>query len=306
VKPPIGFVLATHANPAQILFLCEQLSARFDRPPISIHHDFGQTPLNTALFPTNVHFVEDWVKTRWGGFGVVEGEFRALRQLYQKDDPDWFFNISSADHPIKTAKQILDELYSNPYDAYIDTREIRYCRLPVPPEGWGDQNFIAPAWVTLAFERYMAIGFGYYKLATRMGWRKKAIYLRGSFFVRNFTPFDGSLKCFAGDHWFTANREAAEAILADSDSNRRLYAHFRRRPNSDEAIFQTILGNTALRLSTDNKRYTDWRGCTNHPRTLTEADFPALFASGDYFARKFDFNPDLLHKLNQRIDKAQG
>jgi len=307
VKPPIGFVLTTHSNPAQILFLCEQLNARFDRPPIAIHHDFGQTPLNTAEFPANVSFVQDWLKTGWGKSTFVMGEKRAIRDLYKTADPDWFVNLSGADFPIRSARSILEELYSGPFDAYIDHRQIVYSRVPFPPEGLGAASFSHPAWITLAFERYMAIGFGFYKLATRLGWKRKAIYLRSNFLIRRFTPFDGTLKCYAGDHWYVANRKSAHALLDDSDANRKLTQHFIRRPNSDEAIFHTMLGNTpGLRLSPESKRYSDWTGCWSHPRTLTEADFPALLASGDYFARKFDFNPDLLRKLNQRVDQARG
>jgi hypothetical protein len=305
VKPPIGFVLATHANPAQILFLCEQLNSRFDHPPISIHHDFGQTPLNTAEFPANVSFVQDWLKTGWGRSSFALGEKRAIRDLYKTADPDWFVNLSGADFPIRPARSILEELYSGPFDAYLDHRRIALSRVPFPPEGLGAASFSHPAWITLAFERYMAIGFGFYKLATRLGWKKKAIYLRSSFLIRHFTPFDGTLQCYAGDHWFVANRKSAHALLDDSETNRKLTEHFIRRPNSDEAIFHSMLGNTpGLRLSPKSKRYSDWTGCWSHPRTLTEADFPALLASGDYFARKFDFNPELLHKLNQAVDQS--
>ena len=305
VKPPIGFVLTTHNNPAQILFLCQQLNARFDRPPISIHHDFGQTHLNTAEFPANVSFVQDWIKTGWGRPALVHGENRALRDLYKNADPDWFLNLSASDFPIKPASAVLDELYSGPFDGYIDHRRIGYSRVQFPAEGLGADNYSHPAWITLAFERYMAFGFGFYKLATRLKWKRKAIYLRSSFLIRHFTPFDGTLQCFAGDHWFVANRKSAHALLDDSETNRKLTRHFNRRPVVDEAFPHTVLCNTpGLKISPQSKRYSDWTGSWSHPRTMTEADFPALLASGDYFARKFDFNPELLQKLNLAVDQT--
>lgn len=307
MRPPIGFTLTTHANPAQIQFLCAQLNSRFDRPPISIHHDFGQAPLNPAEFPPNVSFVKDWLTTGWGRSSALKGEVRALRDLRKRGDPDWLVNLTGSDFPIKPAGVILDELYSGGFDAYIDHRQIGYSRVPMPPEGLGADNFSHPAWKTLAFERYMAIGFGFYKLATRMGWKRKAIYLRSNRLIRRFTPFDGNIGCFAGDHWFVASRKAADALLEDSETNRKLTAHFDRRPNSDEAFYQTLLCNApGLRLSPASKRYSDWTGCWSHPRTLTEADFPALLASGDFFARKFDFDPELLEELNRRIDEGRG
>jgi hypothetical protein len=307
VKPPIGFVLVTHANAAQIQFLCEQLTTRFDRPPIVIHHDFNQTPLNVGEFSANVSFVPDWLKTRWGGFEVVEGELRALRLLYAKSDPDWFVVLSGADYPIKSAQFILEDLYGHNFDAYVDNRRIDYRRLPVPSEGFGDDHFIDPAWRTLAFERYMAIGLGFYRIATRFNWKRKAVYLRSPLFVERLTPFDGTLQCYAGDHWVTGSRKAANALLERNDSNQRLIKHFSRRPHPDEGLFQSILCNVpGMRISSDNKRYADWRDCKNHPRILTENEFPALLASEDHFARKFELGPDALRKLNDLVDRRSG
>lgn len=304
MKPPIGFVLVTHNNPDQTQFLCEQLTARFDRPPIVIHHDFSQTPLDPALFPANVTFVQEWLRTTWGGYSVVDAQLRALRILYKKHSPDWFVVLSGADYPINSPDFILGDLYGHDFDAYLDHRRIHYCRLPIPPEGFDDQNFISPAWVTLAFERYMAIGFGFFKLANFFKWKKKAIYLRSNFFIRRLTPFDGTLECHAGDHWLTGNRKVADTLLDDSEVNRKLIAHFRRRPNPDEGFHQTVLCNApGLKISPDNKRFADWRGCTNHPRPLTEAEFPAILASNDHFARKFLFNPEALRKLNDSVDQ---
>ena len=152
MKPPIGFVITTHNNPAQILFLCEQLNSRFDRPPISIHHDFGQSPLNTAEFPANVSFVQDWINTGWGrptlGF---TGENRALRDLYRNADPDWFVNLSGSDFPIEPANGHPRRALFTPalFDGYIDHRRIVHSRVQFPAEGLGAENSSHPAWVTL-------------------------------------------------------------------------------------------------------------------------------------------------------------
>lgn len=305
IKPRLGFVLATHGNPKQVLLLCERLTTRFNAAPIVVHHDFGKCSLETTLFPSNVSFVPDWSSTGWGRWGVVEGVLKALRILYAEYDPDWFVLLSGADYPIKTAEQILGDLDAQDFDAYLDHRRIERCDLPLPTDGWGDQNFIAPAWIRLAFERYMAIGFGFYKIATRLGWKRKAIYLKSKFVVRRFTPFDGSVECFAGDFWLTANRTAASALLSTSRANQKLIAHFSKRPNPDEAFFHTVLGNVReLKISPDNRRYTDWVGMVNHPRELGVMDFPALLASSDHFARKFPPDAEMLHKLDGQVDAA--
>jgi hypothetical protein len=302
LNPSIGFVLLTHENPAQILFLCEQLSKLFDRAPIVVHHDFGKCTLNTVIFPKNVRFVEDWASTRWGGWGVVAGQMKAMAQLYSWQNPDWFVVLSGSDFPIKPTEYVLDTFYGDGFDAYLYHRPIGRCRLPIPAEGFGAENFSHPAWERLAFERYVAIGFGFYKLATRLKWRTKAIYLRQRFLIERFTPFDGSITPFAGDYWLSGNRRAAEALLEDGPLNRKLIRHFQRRPNPDEGFLHTVLCNASgLRISQDNKRFTDWEGQVNHPRILTRADYPRLLASSAHFARKFDFHREDLEQLSAEL-----
>lgn len=299
MNPPLGFVLLTHQNPSQILFLCEQLTSLFDGAPIVVHHDFGKCRLNIELFPRNVSFVAEWMHTRWGGWGVVAGQLKATRQLYARYNPDWFVVLSESDFPIKPASYVLENLYQGEFDCYLHHRRIGCCRLPVPPQGFGTDNFTHPAWERLAFERYVAIGFGFYKLATRMNWKTKAIYLRQPFFIRRFTPFDGSFSCYAGDYWLTGNRSTAEVLLEETERRQRLINHFSHRPNPDEGFLQTFLCNVPeLRISPDNKRYADWTGQVNHPRTLTRADFPGLLASPAHFARKFHFDPESLYRLS--------
>lgn len=307
MNPPIGFALLTHENPEQILFLCQQLNWLFCGAPIVVHHDFGKCSLNTALFPNNVSFVEDWLTTRWGGWGVVGGQLKAVKKLYQRHNPDWFVVLSSADFPVEPADSILRSLYSGDFDAYLHHRPIDRCMLPLPPEGFGAENFAHAAWERLAFERYVAIGFGFYKLATRLKWKTKAIYLRQKSLIERFTPFDGAIRCFAGDFWLTGNRKTAEALIEESPLNLKLVHHFQRRPNPDEGFPHTVLCNRPdLRISTDNKRFTDWAGQVNHPRTLTQADFPHLLGSSAHFARKFAFDPESLGKLSAslRFEKA--
>lgn len=307
MNPAIGFVLLTHENPEQVLFLCQHLTWLFDSAPIVVHHDFSKCALNTALFPKNVSFVEDWLNTRWGGWGVVGGELKATRQLYQRHNPDWFVVLSGADFPIKPAAYTLNSLYGGDFDGYLYHRPIGHCMLPLPTEGFGAENFAHPAWERLAFERYVAIGFGFYKLATRLKWQTKAIYLRQEFLIERFTPFDGSIRCFAGDFWLTGNRTTAEALLEESPLNSKLVKHFQRRPNPDEGFPHTVLCNRPeLRISTDNKRFTDWTGQVNHPRTLTHADFPHLLSCSAHFARKFAFDPESLGSLSTslRLEKA--
>ena len=100
-------------------------------------------------------------------------------------------------------------------------------------------------------------------------------------------PFSEEFHCYAGEHWFTANRKAAEVLLTNTSNTTRLLAHLRTREAPEECFYHTLLGNAQLRLSTNNLRYIDWSSPDAwHPKRLTVDDLDQLESSGAHFARK--------------------
>lgn len=302
MKPPIGFILVTHNAPEQTLFLCERLNAMFANPPIAIHHDFSKTPLDTAVFPKNVGFVDQWVKTGWGSIGVVNAQLRALRQLYTTADPDWFIHLSSVDYPIQTADFILRDLYESGVDVFIDSRRLEDHGHPFINEGLGELAFNHPRYIQSAFNRYVAIPLISAKWAKRLRTPNEKWCLRSKFLIKHLTPFNDSLHCYSGDAWLTGNRRFANLLLEETPLWKTLHQHYKSRSVPEESIHQTLLGNSSgFKISSDNKRYADWRGCYAHPRTLGRDDFPRLLNSTHHFARKFSFDPDMLRDLDRAV-----
>jgi len=302
MKPPIGFVLVTYNAPEQTLFLCGRLNAMFDKPPIVIHHDFSKNPLNTAPFPANVQFTEKWLETGWGSLTVINAQLLALRQLYKNSDPDWFVPLSSSDYPIQTAETILSDLFENDFDAYMDSRRLENRWLLVRDRGLGEQSFRHPVWTQLAFNRYVAMPVFSQKMARRFHLAHETLALPFDFLVKRFTPFHGSVVCHGGDSWFTANRRVAHLLMDETPFWKELQQHYRKRHIPEESFHHTLLANSpGFKVSPDNKRYTDWRGCYAHPRTLTSEDFPRLLNSTHHFARKFAFAPEVLRDLDKAV-----
>ena len=302
MKPPIGFVLVTYDRPEQTIHLCHRLNAMFGDPPIVIHHDYGQSNLDRSALPGNVGVVEKWHRTGWGSIAVIDAQLSALRQLYDTADPDWFVLLSTADYPIQTADRILEDLRSADVDAFFDLRPIHDLGQRYVNEGHGELAFNHPRYPQCAFNRYVALPLISVKMARRIRQPNEAWVWKNKALIRRFTPFDDTLGCFAGDGWFTANRRVARFLTEESPLWQKLHRHFASRSVPEEAFFHTLLGNTpGFRLSPDNLRYTDWKGCYAHPRTLGHADFPRLLASGKHFARKFPFEPDMLHDLDRAV-----
>ncbi len=302
MKPPIGFVIVTYNRPEQTMHLCQRLNEMFGAPPIVVHHDYGQCDLNRSALPGNVSVVEKWLGTGWGSLAVVDAQLSAIRQLYDIADPDWFVPLSTFDYPIQTADRILEDLRTAEVDAFFDLRPIHDLGQRYVNEGLGELAFNHPRYSQGAFNRYVALPIISVKTARRLRQPNEAWVWKNKTLIRRFTPFDGTLQCYGGDSWFTANRRVARFFLDESSLWQRLHKHFENRSIPEEAFYHTLLGNTSgFRLSPENLRYTDWKGCYAHPRTLGREDFPRLLASPKHFARKFPFDPDMLHELDTAV-----
>lgn len=305
--PTIGFVLNTHADVRQTLLLCKRLSAMFGDPPIALHHDFSQTALNKAMFPANVRFIERWLQTSWGSIAVVDAVAEAIRLLYEFADPDWFVSLSATDYPIQTAETILRELAASRVDLYLDSRRIFDPGGAFVNEKLGAESFRHPRFQQFAHRRYVAIPLLSGKAARRLRTPVEKWCLRSEALSKRLTPFDGTVECYAGDAWFTANRRTARFLLEETPLRHRLRRHYASRSVPEESFWHTMIGNEpSLRSSMDNKRFTDWTNCYAHPRTLGRDDFAALLASSHHFARKMKFDPEMLRDLDEAVAGKHG
>jgi hypothetical protein len=301
----IGFVILSHSDPEQLLQLSKRIGSMFSDAKISCAHDFGQAPLDPGCYPTFVSFVRPDVSTSWGHISVIHAAMLALRELYEKEDPDWFVLLSGSDYPVVTADTILRELETGGYDAYLDFRE-------ASNPGWvplsldnreAAYDFGDPKWGLLAYDRYVAKLVNYPSVTRRLRPRRRKFFIRHPWLAWPFHPFRSNLRCFGGDHWFTANRRVARVLLDEYANGERLIAHFSKCILPEEAFYQTVICNQpGLRVSGDNKRYADWSGGA-HPKLLEVEDLPAVAASSAHFARKFRTGSPVLALLDRVIDQ---
>ncbi|MFM6253655.1 MAG: beta-1,6-N-acetylglucosaminyltransferase, partial [Dolichospermum sp.] len=128
----------------------------FDYPVIVCHHDFFQCDLSVDTLPKNVLLVRPYLQTEWGGFSVVEATVQAIKLMYKVTDaPDWFVLLSGADYPIKTEGQILGDLSSSSYDAYIQYEKITY-------QTYKDDLEPNMLWLKNSYQRYCTKSFSFY------------------------------------------------------------------------------------------------------------------------------------------------
>ena len=276
---PVGFVVLTHNKPKQLVRLITTLNRMFERPPIACHHDFTKCNLASEAFPKNVSFVHPHISTGWARFSVVEAMLRAIQLLYELPNfPNWFILLSGADYPIKSAKRILDDLFTSKYDAHIEHQRIIY-------------NNYENAWQEACHKRYCSLNL-HIPLINRVA------KLRHPLLTRSFLPFSHDFGCFAGEFWFCGNVNAAKHLIEYHRTRPALAAHYRRSERHhnifpEESYFQTILCNSPnLSVSQNNWRYIDWSSGPSYPKLLLLEDLPKLKNSSAHFARKFDIDAD--------------
>ncbi len=283
--PPIGFVLVTYKNPQQISRLVAKLNEMFDHPPIACHHDFFKSELRTDALGENFTLVRPHLLTGWGVFAVVEAMLQALELLYRRpDSPDWFIFLSEADYPIKPAPKILEDLASSPYDAHMHHEKIIY-------------NNYERDWQRLCFTRYCTVKYGLPFLNRRLQPTRRTLSIGHPLFTSAALPFSKDFHCFAGAHWFCANRKAAEHLIEFHKSEPALAKHYRRMDRftvvPEESYYHTVLCNAPdLTISRNNWRYVDWSEGRSRPKILSLEDMPQIEESTAHFARKFDIDRD--------------
>jgi hypothetical protein len=300
----VGFVLLTHSNSEQIERLVRVLNELYDGPPIACHHDFGQCALDQSRFPNNVRFVEAYFPTFWGCFAIVPAARAAIRLILDAKKPaDWIYLLSGSDYPCASPETVQRMLSRTPYDAFIDHREITYgaARTESGEEGEAG-GFSRASYVALAYRRYCAV-------AVPRPSRKKPFakpfdgrsYLRHPAWRRMIPgPFSSRFRCYAGEHWFTVNRKAAEVLVNDTPESHRLLRHLQRRESPEECFHHSLLGNSSLRLSDHNLRYIHWPSADAwHPSTLSLEHLTAIRRSGAHFVRKVALDSPLLHELDR-------
>ena len=286
MKPFMGFVILSHLELDPLERLISALNRAYDEPPIVIHHDFSQSDGDVSRFKGNISFVKPYLRTKWCDISVVHAALSALRLLYQNNDPEWFTLLSGTDYPTMPGRKVAEELRKAPFDLYMDYHLAeRYpCRQPVAKSRMGSSE---PEWRRKAYDRYIAKTIMYPPLIVKEEARRPFL-IRSELLLRWFLPYSPTWKCYAGDHWFTGNRKVAGILLSDSTANKKTLKHLSHRFAPEESYYQTVLANrTDIRISLDNKRYTDWEGQDAHPRVLEITDLPSIIESRCYFARKF-------------------
>lgn len=251
----LGFIISGYKRPDLLARLVRALEGR----PCAIHIDakspiFGEVVEALKDVP-DVHYLPRHV-CHWGSFGHVEASLKGLRWL-RTTNCDYAALLTGQCYPLRTISSV--ELLLN---ALNGSSIIDFNAFPHPRWEKG-------GWPRV--DRFHVQAFG----------RPRPIRL-----WRRRVPL--GLYPYGGSSYWCLSLASAEYILDFVEANPDFVRFFRSVLIPDEIFFQTILANSPLRDTLTNYtiHYIAWTLNQPSPHILNSVD--QAFASGKWFARKFE------------------
>ena len=221
-----------------------------------------------------VHVLPDPVAVLWGHWSQVEAARRLIRAALTLGC-DYAHSLSGVDWPVASRADILAAIAAQPPDAcFIEA-------VPgVQEERMQDYRFDT-RWLRIDPERDRLAYAATWELRRLARWAGSAQRALGRERSRPLGTWH------KGSCWWSLPRAALESAERDLGSlldGGRLHGTV----CADEHALQTAVARRFADRLQPNRRFIDFPAGQSSPRVLTEADLPAIRASGAWFIRKVD------------------
>lgn len=266
----IAYLILAHRAPDDLLALLKKLGRHgeaylhIDRDAQGFQ-DYWDRLAQHATLPTQRHSVS------WGGFSVVEATLELIETALAKGSADYLVLLSGACLPVGNWTELADQL-AHEGGEYIDM-------MPDQEALTHDRK------ARLAHYRF------YSKTLPRpclgaVNRLSRLIWTRPDFAAEFGVPRFGSM-------WWCLSRPCLDWAMRFREANPRYDKRFRHSETPDESYFQTLVSLSPFADKVkDSLTYVDWEKGGSHPKILSRQDLPRIAASGQYFARKFDWDHD--------------
>ncbi len=274
----LAHLILAHNNPLQLARLVNRLA--HEDADVYIHLD-----LKTEMGPfvaigslMNTHFIVNRENVAWCEYSAITATLNGLEEILATGTVYSHINIISGnDYPLKSANEIQDFFFAN-----IGKTFMWYDKIP--------DNWVAGQ------ARIHTYYFGDYGFTGRyhLGVLANKLLPKRQF-PKGLTPYGRT-------EWLALTPEAAAYTLQYIKTHPAIQRYFRMTWAVDEVFFQTILCNSPLRETIEN-RFLHYLVLNEiyRPITFTMAHAADLAASGKLFARKFDMtvSPEILDYLDR-------
>lgn len=207
----------------------------------------------------------------WGGFSVVEATLALIETALARGRADYLILMSGACLPVLNSASLMLRLAEEEGE-YIDMMPEHEAALHNRKVRLMHYRFYSKTMSRLCL--------GAVNRLSRLAWT------RPTFEAEFGEPRFGSM-------WWCLSRPCLEWAMEFRRTHPSYDKRFRHTETPDESYFQTVvsLSPFAERIK-GSLTYVDWEKGGSHPKTLSRRDLPRIAASGQCFARKFDWDRD--------------
>jgi hypothetical protein len=273
----LAYLILAHRAPADLLAMLPALG-RHGETYLHIDRDAQGFDGHWQDLARHAVFAERRHSVSWGGFSVVEATLALIETALKRGRADYFLLMSGACLPVLSSENLAERL-AREEGEYID----------VMPDDEAARHGRKKRLMHYRFysKTMPRPALGALNRLSRIAW------MRPAFAAEFAEPRFGSM-------WWCLSRPCLEWAMAFRRSRPSYDTRFRHTETPDESYFQTLvwLSPFAERVK-GSLTYVDWDKGGSHPKTLSRRDLPRIQASGQYFARKFDWehDRDLVHSL---------
>lgn len=272
-----AYLILAHAHPQQLARLVRAL--RHPDAHFYIHLD-AKSPeesFREAVSGKDITYIGRREKVAWGAYSLVQATLNGFAEIIRSQRPYSYVHLlSGQDYPLVSHETMASFFEVNPGKQYMEFYPVEDVWTEAIPR----------------IRKYHFVNFDF---------PGKFMAERMVNAVMPARKMPDELTAVGRSQWFSITPEAIRYIQGYLGRHPEVVRFFRLTWGVDELIFQTLLYNSPFRdsLVNDNLRYIDWSEGKASPKTLTQADWPAMQASGKFFARKFTENDEVLDRIDQ-------
>ncbi|MEH7502847.1 beta-1,6-N-acetylglucosaminyltransferase [Neobacillus drentensis] len=276
-----AYILQIHKNPEQVNMFIEQLISE-GSADVFVHIDKRnyENMYPKMIKSPYVKVIEQSIICEWGDISQVTTTILLLREVLRtKINYDFVCFRSGQDLLVKDGFK--EFLMDNKNNIFLSLKEVSR----------KNRGLIEIKWPKITRRRYPATHP--FRICRRF---LQTLYRKGINILPNKNYWPKEFTFFRGSQWFTIPHEVAIYIIDFLDQNEWYYTFFKDALIPDEWFFTTLIMNSHFKKNVVNNNLLflimgdGFDG--NSPRYLKIEDIDLINESGQFFARKFDYNID--------------
>jgi hypothetical protein len=276
------YLILAHENPRHVLRLANRVATANSDAIVHVDAKSRSHPFSGLADIRGVTLTHERLPVYWGDFSQIEAILTLLRESVRRNEYGRHVLLSGSDYPVQPMEYVADFFDGNRSSEFINCVQMPSVEAGKPL-------------TRLSTYRHRDTDSKAHRRMRRWLVRSRILPAERDPTVglRGLVPYGGST-------WWALTQAAAEYVLGFVATQRRVVRFFRNTVCPDEALFQTILGNSPFRGAFQRSlTFADWSAGGDSPAYITETHLQIfrepgrlvqddVYGRGEYlFARKF-------------------